>query len=67
MKCNVGLVDRLIRIGLGVAIGAVGLHFGSWLGLIGLVPVATALVGWCPAYIPFGISTCGQRSEGSST
>jgi hypothetical protein len=32
-----------------------------WLGLIGLVPLATAALGWCPAYLPFGISTCGAK------
>jgi len=67
MQCNIGSIDRWLRIGLGVVIGAAGLYFKSWLGLIGLVPATTALVGWCPAYVPFGISTRAQRSEGSST
>jgi len=43
---------------LGLAIGAVGIYYGSWLGLIGIVPVATALINFCPLYAPFGISTC---------
>jgi hypothetical protein len=30
----------------------------NWLGAIGIVPLATALIGWCPAYLPFGINTC---------
>ena len=29
-----------------------------WWGLVGLVPLATGLIGWCPAYLPFGIRTC---------
>jgi hypothetical protein len=66
MKCNVGSFDRWLRIGLGIVIGAAGLYFKSWFGLIGLVPVTTALVGWCPAYLPFGISTRTHRTEGGS-
>jgi hypothetical protein len=67
MKLNVGIIDRWVRIVLGLAIGAAGLYFKSWFGLIGLVPFGTALVGWCPLYVLFGISTCRLRSEGSST
>jgi hypothetical protein len=58
MKTNVGNADRVVRIILGLTIAAAGLYYQSWLGLIGLVPLVTGLVGWCPAYIPFGISTC---------
>ncbi|MCU0304163.1 MAG: DUF2892 domain-containing protein [Thermoanaerobaculales bacterium] len=65
MKRNVGSVDRIIRIALGLAIGGTGLALHSWLGLIGLVPIATALIGRCPAYLPFGISTCNLPAEGS--
>jgi hypothetical protein len=65
MKRNVGSADRVIRIALGLAIGAVGLYFQNWLGLIGLVPLATGLIGWCPAYLPFGLSTCTLRGERS--
>jgi hypothetical protein len=67
MKLNVGSIDRWVRIALGLAIGAAGLYFESWFGLIGLVPLGTALAGWCPLYVVLGISTCGLRSEGSST
>jgi hypothetical protein len=67
MKSNVGAVDRWARIILGLAIVAAGYYFKSWFGLIGLVPLGTALVGWCPAYLPFGISTRRTRTERSST
>ena len=67
MKLNIGSIDRGARVVLGLAIGAAGLYFKSWFGLIGLVPLGTALVGWCPLYVLFGISTCRLRSEGSST
>lgn len=58
MQCNVGNTDKVIRLVLGAAIIAAGVYYQSWLGAIGLVPIATALIGWCPAYLPFGISTC---------
>ena len=57
MKCNVGPVDRLIRIILGLAIAVLGIVFESYWGLVGLVPLATGLFKWCPLYIPFKIST----------
>jgi type IV secretory pathway TrbD component len=57
MKCNIGTVDRTIRIFLGLAILAIGLILHSWWGLIGLIPLGTALVRWCPLYVPFKIST----------
>jgi hypothetical protein len=61
MKSNVGGLDRMIRIVAGLAILAAGVYFQSWWGLIGLVPLATGTLRVCPAYLPFGISTCGTR------
>jgi len=60
MKCNVGKTDKIIRLILGAGIIAAGVYFQSWWGAIGAVPILTALIGWCPAYIPFGISTSGK-------
>jgi hypothetical protein len=65
MKRNEGNMDRIIRIVLGIAIAAAGLYFQSWLGLIAIIPLATALVGFCPLYAIFGISTCPvQQNRG---
>ncbi len=58
MKCNVGKTDRIIRIILGLCIIGAGLYFKSWLGIIGAIPLVTASLGWCPLYIPLGISSC---------
>ena len=61
MKANVGTADRVIRAIVGlVLLSLVFILEGNarWLGVIGLVPLGTALVGWCPAYLPFGINTC---------
>lgn len=57
MKCNVGKTDKIIRIIVGLAIGAAGLYFNSWWGLLGIIPLGTALFGRCGLYVPFGIST----------
>ncbi|MBX3044706.1 MAG: DUF2892 domain-containing protein [Candidatus Kapabacteria bacterium] len=58
MKKNVGKVDMIIRLVAGSAIAIWGIISGSWLGLIAIVPIATALTGFCPAFTLFGISTC---------
>ncbi len=57
MKCNVGGVDRLIRVIMGLVIIGAGFYFQSWWGAVGIVPLLTAAIGWCPAYLPFGISS----------
>jgi hypothetical protein len=60
MKRNIGTLDKSIRIALGLAAFALGIVFMSWWGLVGLIPLATAVVGTCPVYLPLGISTRGK-------
>ncbi len=62
MKQNVGGIDRILRIVLGLALLGAGLAFKSWWGLVGLGPLPTAAIGWCPAYLPFGLNTCPAKS-----
>ena len=64
MKPNVGRVDKTIRIVGGLAL--LSLLFilegnARWWGLVGLLPLLTAITGYCPGYMPFGISTCKTR------
>jgi len=61
MKKNMGITDKWIRVVLGLTIGILGIYFKSWWGLLGVVFLATALINWCPLYLPFGIST--RRSK----
>jgi hypothetical protein len=61
MQQNVGRVDRILRIALGISLLAGGVYFHSWWGLLGIVPIATAVIGWCPAYTPFGISSDDRK------
>lgn len=55
---NVGSIDKIIRIIAGLVAIGVGFYFNSWWGTVGIVPIFTALMGWCPAYTLFGIKTC---------
>ena len=62
MKCNVGKTDRIIRVLVGLVLIALGVYFNSWWGAIGVIPLFTAAVGWCPLYVPFGLSSCSAKS-----
>jgi Protein of unknown function (DUF2892) len=59
LNLNVGTVDRTIRILIGLTLIGLTLAgtIGAW-GWVGLLPIITGTLGWCPAYLPFGISTC---------
>jgi len=59
---NVGGIDRVIRIIVGIALilfavmGPADMAW-KWVGWIGVVPIVTAIIGWCPAYTLFGLRT----------
>ncbi|WP_022962465.1 YgaP family membrane protein [Halopseudomonas pelagia] len=59
MKTNMGATDRIIRIVVGVVLIAL-VFVGPQIvwGWIGIVPIVTALIGYCPAYSLLGIKTC---------
>ncbi|NOZ65531.1 MAG: DUF2892 domain-containing protein [Alphaproteobacteria bacterium] len=59
MKLNVGGLDKMLRVVAGVLLiaAAVTGYFTPW-GWIGIIPLVTGLVGWCPAYAIFGINSC---------
>jgi hypothetical protein len=62
MKANVGGFDKIARILAGVVLlglAATG-TVGAW-GWIGIVPLATGLMGWCPAYNLLGMNTCPMK------
>lgn len=63
MKKNEATWDRIARIVVGAVLIVAGFGFidgalGTFLGAFGFVPLATGLIGWCPLYALFGISTC---------
>ncbi|MBS3958886.1 MAG: DUF2892 domain-containing protein [Xanthomonadaceae bacterium] len=59
MKTNVGGIDRILRAVVGVGLVTWAAAFGGpvW-AWIGVLPLLTAAVGWCPPYALFGFSTC---------
>jgi hypothetical protein len=57
MKCNVGSIDRIIRLIAGLGIAVAGVIFESYWGLIGVVFIATAVFSFCPLYPLLGINT----------
>jgi hypothetical protein len=66
MKRNVGRVDRAIRIVAGLAfLSLIFMVEGNarWWGLVGLLPLVTGLVVWCPLYVPLGIDTYHASHE----
>ncbi len=62
MKSNVGGIDRVLRIVLGLVLLGLTLagQIGVW-GWVGIVPLATGALGWCPPYSLLGINTCKTR------
>ncbi|WP_353246123.1 DUF2892 domain-containing protein [Limnohabitans sp.] len=63
MTKNIGNIERIVRIVGGlvlIALAATG-TVGVW-GWLGLVPLATGLVGWCPPYSLLGINTCKNKN-----
>jgi hypothetical protein len=64
MTPNVGGIDRVLRVVVGVVLIGLTLMgtIGAW-GWIGLVPIATAALGFCPLYTVLGFSTCPMRKS----
>lgn len=62
MNANVGSIDRILRIavGSGLIVAATLDVIGPW-GWIGVVPLATGVFRFCPAYLPFGLRTCKAK------
>jgi len=63
MKQNVGGIDRILRLIVGLGLIGWGAATQNMWGLIGIVPVFTAVIKWCPAYLPFGLSSCKIKEQ----
>jgi hypothetical protein len=67
MSANMGAIDRVARLAIGLALMAYAISLGfpptgwNWIGWIGVVPILTALVGYCPLYTVLGVSTCPSK------
>lgn len=66
---NVGSIDRIVRVVVGLLLIAYAIPIGfhqtgwNWTGWIGVVPLLTAVFAYCPAYTLFGISTCSVEQK----
>lgn len=58
MQTNIGSSEKTLRLILGAVLLVAGAYFKSAWGLVGLIPLLTGLIGWCPLYRILGISTC---------
>jgi hypothetical protein len=63
MKFNVGGIDRVLRIVVGLALIGVAVSGVSVWGWIGVVPLVTGIFKFCPAYAIFGMSTCPMKKD----
>lgn len=64
MKLNIGGTERIIRILAGlILIGLAATGTVGWWGWLGIVPLATGAIGWCPPYAALGINTCSMKNK----
>ena len=67
MQTNVGTIDRVLRIIVGLVLIAYAIPLGfpatgwNWVGWIGVIPLVTAIIGNCPLYSSLGITTCSTN------
>ena len=67
MQTNVGTIDRVLRIIVGLVLIAYAIPLGfpatgwTWVGWIGVIPLVTAIIGNCPLYSILGIKTCSTN------
>jgi hypothetical protein len=64
MKKNLGTADRAARAVIGLGLITWGLIAQNWIGAIGAIPLLTAILGFCPAYCPFGFNTARKAGPG---
>jgi hypothetical protein len=71
MSTNIGNIDRIVRVVIGLLLIAYAIPLGfsstgwNWVGWIGVIPIVTAFVGTCPAYSVLGASTCAVGTRKS--
>ena len=63
MKLNVGGIDRILRILVGLALVAWAIFGGPVWAWIGIVPLATGAIGFCPFYPMIGLNTCPMKDN----
>lgn len=64
MKTNVGGIDKILRIVVGIALVVWAILGGPVWAWIGVLPIITGVMGWCPAYTFIGLNTCPLKKKG---
>jgi len=64
MKLNVGGIDRIARIVVGLGLVGWAASGGPVWAWIGALPMTTGAIGWCPPYAIFGVSSCAVKKQG---
>lgn len=65
---NTGLIDRFVRVALGIALIAFGAGYiypgtgWNWIGWFGMILLISGTIGWCPLYALLGVSTCTRHA-----
>ncbi|HBQ45273.1 MAG TPA: DUF2892 domain-containing protein [Thiomicrospira sp.] len=67
MYCNVGGIDRILRVSVGVALIAWAILAGNQLGWLGLIPLLTGVFKFCPFYPLIGLKTCKTETKQTET
>ncbi len=65
MTKNIGMIDRFVRVVVGLGIVYWAVRHGSWWGMIGVVLLITAAMQYCCLYKLFGFKTCGAKTCGT--
>jgi hypothetical protein len=60
---NIGAADKAIRWIIGVAAIGAGIYYKTWWGALGAIPIITAMISWCPLYVPLKIDTRRNNGE----
>ncbi len=63
LPVNVGGLDRILRVVIGLAAITWGISVGSWWGALGIIPLATAAMSTCPVYTLLGMNSCPAKTD----
>ena len=61
MRYNIGSSEKIWRVILGFLIILIAYYYKSWWGALGIIPIATGFIGFCPFYAMISISTCTEK------
>ncbi len=62
MNKNVGNIDKVLRVAIGIVVILLGIIYQSWWGLVGIIPLFTGFMGTCPLYMVLHLSTRKKNS-----